>query len=69
MWFVAMVSELWSDRGANLLSNLMECKLTGMRKINTTAHHPQTDGLVENLNRTLQAMLAKRSKTFSMDWD
>ena len=63
--------ELLSDRGANLLSNLMLeiCKLTGMKKINTTAYHPQTDGLVENFNRTLQAMLAKHSKAFGMDWD
>ena len=62
---------LLSDRGANLLSNLMLdiCKLTGMKKINTTAHHPQTDGLVENFNRTLRAMLAEHSKTFGMDWD
>ena len=63
--------ELLSDRGANLLSSLMLelCKLTGMKKINTTAYHPQTDGLVENFNRTLQAMLAKHSKFFGMEWD
>ena len=45
------------------------CKLTGMKKINTTAYHPQTDGLVENFNRTLQGMLAKHSKVFGMEWD
>jgi len=63
--------ELLSDRGANLLSNLMLdiCTLTGMKKINTTAYHPQTDGLVENFNRTLRTMLAKHSRTFGMDWD
>ena len=63
--------ELLSDRGANLLSGLMleVCNLTGMKKINTMAYHPQTDGLVENFNRTLQAMLAKHSKAFGTDWD
>ena len=52
--------ELLSDRGANLLSNLMIdiCKLTGMKKINTTAYHPQTDGFVENFNCMLRAILA-----------
>jgi len=36
----------------------------GMKKTNTTAYHPQTDGLAENFNRTLRAMIAKRAKTF-----
>ena len=64
-------NQLHSDRGTNLLSDLIMdiCHLTGMKKINTTAYHPQTDGLVENFNRTLRAMLAKHSKQFGMDWD
>ena len=64
-------NQLLSDRGTNLLSDLIMdiCHLTGMKKINTTAYHPQTDGLVENFNRTLRAMLAKHSKQFGMDWD
>ena len=63
--------ELLSDRGANLLSAVIldVCQLTGMAKINTTAYHPQTDGLVENFNRTLRAMLAKHSKEFGPEWD
>ena len=38
--------ELLSDRGPNLLSNLMLdiCDIMGMKKVNTTAYHPQTDG-------------------------
>ena len=40
-----------------------------MRKINTTAYHPQGDGLVENFNRTLQGMVAKHAKTFGPEWD
>ena len=63
--------ELLSDRGANLLSELMMgvCSLTGMKKVNTTAAHPQTDGLVENFNKTLRAMLAKHSRTLGCNWD
>ena len=62
---------LLSDRGANLLSRLFTdvCKLLGMQKINTTAYRPQGDGLVENFNRTLQAMLAKHAKEFGPSCD
>ena len=51
-----VLREFLSDRGANLLSAVIldVCRLTGMAKINTTAYHPQTDGLVENFNRTLR---------------
>ena len=62
---------LVSDRGANLLSTLMKevSEVMGMKKVNTTAYHPQTDGLVENFNRSLQAMVAKSVDTFGTDWD
>ena len=43
--------------------------MMGMRKINTTAYHPQADGLVENFNRTLQAMIAKSVDKFGVNWD
>ena len=58
--------ELLSDCGANFLSVVIQgvCELTGMAKVNTTAYHPQTDGLVENFNRTLRAMLAKHSRAW-----
>ena len=40
---------LLSDRGTNLLSHLMYdiCTLLGITKLNTTAYHPQCDGMVE----------------------
>ena len=43
---------LLSDRGTNLLSHLMLdiCKLLGTKKLNTTAHHPECDGMVERFN-------------------
>ena len=52
---------LLSDRGTNLLSHLMTdvCKLLGIRKLNTTSHHPQCDGMVERFNQTLKTMLRK----------
>ena len=62
---------LISDRGPNLLSTLMQevCEATGMQKLNTTAYHPQADGLVENFNRTLRAMFAKYAAKIGMNWD
>ena len=55
-------AELLSDRGKSFLSLLMQevCSVLGVKKVNTTAYHPQTDGLVERFNRTLINMLAKR---------
>ena len=43
--------------------------LLGFHKVNTTAYHPQTDGLVERFNRTLTAMLAKTVQRGGRDWD
>ena len=37
--------------------------------MNTTAYHPQTDGLVERFNRTLTDMLAKTVEKSGRDWD
>ena len=34
-------------------------KLLGIKKVSTTAYHPQTDGLVERYIRTLVDMLSK----------
>ena len=57
---------LLSDRGTNLLSHLMEdvCKLLGIKKLNTTAHHPQCNGMIERFNRTLKSMLRKHVSKF-----
>ena len=50
---------LLSDRGTNLLSHLMQdvCKMLGIKKLNTTSHHPQCNGMIERFNRTLKTML------------
>ena len=64
-------SELLSDHGAAFLSKLMEdvYKLMGITKTNTTAYHPQMDGLVERFHRTLTDMLAKSVEKNGKDWD
>ena len=48
---------LLSNRGTNVLSFLMQdvCKILGIKKLNTTAYHPQCD----RLNCTFKPMLRK----------
>ena len=36
---------------------------------NTSGYHPQTDGLVEKFNSTLQSMIAKASDKNPTEWD
>ena len=60
-----------SDRGANLLAHVIQdvCQLLGVKKLNTTSYHPQCDGMVERLNRTLKTMLRKQVARFGGQWD
>ena len=63
--------ELLSDRGAAFLSSLMKdvCQVMGTHKVNTTAYHPQSDGLVERFNHTLIDMLSKTVDQSGRNWD
>ena len=49
--------------GKSFLSTLMYdvYKLLSIKKVNTTAYHPQTDGVMERFNCTLTSMLVKGS--------
>ena len=64
-------AEILSDRGRAFLSALMKEveTLLGFHIVNTSAYHPQTDGLVERYNRTLTSMLAKTAQDSGRDWD
>ena len=66
--FFGVPEALLSDRGTNLLSNLMK-DICNLQKLNTTAYHPQCDGMVERFNRTLKTMLRKQAATFGSQWD
>ena len=63
-------AEILSDRGRAFLSGLMKEveALLVFYKVNTSAYHPQTDGLVERFNRTLTSMLAKTVREDGRDW-
>ena len=51
--------QLHSDRGTNFMSDLFKmCQLLGFEKMQTTSFHPQSDGLVERFNKTLETMLS-----------
>ena len=47
MWFVDIPEELLSDRGTNILCELVHdiCELLGVKNINTIGYHCQTDDL------------------------
>jgi len=59
------------DHGTNSLSCLMKdvCQLLGVKRLNTTAHHPQCNGMVQRFNRTLKMILRKHVSQFRMQWD
>ena len=63
--------ELHSDQGRNFESNVFQevCRLLHIRKTRTTPLHPQSDGMVERLNRTIEAQLAIFVRENQTDWD
>ena len=69
--FCGVCEALLSDRGTNLLSHVVldVCELLGIKKLNTTAYHPQCDGLVERYNRTLKTAQRKHAARFGKQWD
>jgi hypothetical protein len=62
---------LLSDRGKQFLSEVLRHvnEYLRVRKVNTTAYHPQTDGLVERFNGTLENLLAKFANDHQDNWD
>ena len=62
---------LYSDSGTNLMSHLMLdiCKKLGIRKLNTTAYHPECDEMVDRFNRTLKTAIRKHAATYGPQWN
>jgi hypothetical protein len=61
--------KLLTDKGTNFLSKMMSAiyKYLGVDKIQTTAYHPSTNGVIERFNKTLTQMLSHY--TDQRDWD
>lgn len=62
---------LHSDQGRNFESFVFAemCRLLGIRKTRTTLLHPQSDGMVECFNRTLESQLTKFVNEHQSYWD
>ena len=62
---------LLSDHGQNFLSKVVSavCDLYQIRKVNTSAYHSQTDGLVERFNSSLKKSLSQFTASNQKDSD
>jgi hypothetical protein len=62
---------LHSDQGANFESDIMKsvCSLLKIEKTRTVPRHPESDGMVERWNQTVQQILSKISDDKPFDWD
>ena len=64
-------NQIHSDQGREFESELFAhlCSLFGIEKTRTCPYRPQSDGLVERMNRTLKQMLSIFANSNRNDWD
>ena len=60
-----------SDRGSNFVSKLAQTiySMLGIKRVTTTAWHPQSNGIVERFNGTLKVTLSMWVNEMQSDWD
>ena len=65
-----MSKEVWSDQGKAFVNEMLErlSRTCGFKQKLTSGYHPETNGSVERMNRTLQEMLAKANPD-QQKWD
>jgi len=71
VWRFGAPNRLHSDQGTNFESNLFQemCKRLHIVKTRTLAYHPQSNGAVERLNRTILALLRALAVDKPRRWD
>ncbi|KAK3084679.1 hypothetical protein FSP39_017315 [Pinctada imbricata] len=62
---------LHTDQGRQFESRLFKqlCEILGINKTRTSPYHPQSDGMVERMNRTIENMLATYVDANQRNWD
>ena len=65
-----MPLQLHKDLGSNFESKVFQevCKLLGIDKTRTTVRRPQSDGMVERANRSIQNMISSYISDKQYDW-
>nr|XP_024655059.1 uncharacterized protein LOC112430808 [Maylandia zebra] len=68
---VGIPKEILTDQGTSFMSRTLRelYELLGIKSIRTSVYHPQTDGLVERLNKTLKSMIRKFINEDERNWD
>lgn len=63
--------QIITDQGRQFESALFQelCHLLDIDKTRTSAFHPQSNGLIERFNRTMEDMISKYVATDQRDWD
>ena len=63
--------QIHTDQGAQFTSNMFTemCKRLHISKTRNSPYHPQSSGLVERLNRTIEDMISKFVSKNQKDWD
>ncbi len=60
-----------TDNGTEFNNRVLEelCKLFHVKKVNVQAYHPQSNGVVEKLNRKIITCLRALINPYSIEWD
>ncbi len=61
IFLVGILKEILTDQGTAIMSRTIQelYELLGIKSVRTSVYHPQTDGLVEQFNRTSKTMIRK----------
>ena len=63
-------ARLLSDRGASFMGSVIEemCQILGIKQLQTTSYHPQTNGLVERSHQAIMHMIGKLGEDNKANW-